>query len=229
VKDGSAAEMGIIRKQLQQIVSNILAVAGVIVSVVTLIVMLMSEGFRNWVRHNPYWVFGGFVAAVVVILALLNFMQAKYAELRRLRSLDAVRRADQDKRAMAAFLARIPPAGVFIAWIKKGLNPSSVPLEKLAALDELRQYLASDPARFDDPQAAAGYIALTVAADAFSRKLLRWTSLEAGNVQRIIPVEWRQNAKYDRAFAEIKDAGDGLVVAYDAFLRTCHERGIEPG
>lgn len=229
VKDGPAAEMGIIRKQLQQIVSNILAVAGVIVTVVTLIVMLTSEGFRNWVRHNSYWVFGGFVAAVVVILVLLNFMQAKYAELRRLRSSDTVRRADQDKRAMAVFLARIPPAGVFVTWIKKGFNPSSVPLEKLEALNQLRQYLRSDPASFDDAQVAAGYLALTAAADAFSEKLQRWTSLEAGNVQRIIPVEWKQNEKYDRAFAEIQDARNDLVVAYDAFLRTCHERGIEPG
>jgi hypothetical protein len=231
VKDSSAAETGIFRKRVQQVVSNLLAVVGGVVSVVTLVVMLTSAGSRNWVKDHPYWVFGGFVAAIVAILVLLNFMQdinAKYSELRLLQRSDDLRPTDQNKRAIGAFLARIPPGGVFVTWLKKGFSPSSIPLEKLDALNEVTEYLSSDPGRFDDPLAARGYLELIAAAGAFSDKLQRWTSLEAGNAQRIIPIEWEQGAKYDRAVAEIQDAKDGLIDAYDAFLRTCHERGIEP-
>jgi hypothetical protein len=232
VKDLQPSEAGIIRKRVQQIASNLLAVAGGIVSVVTLVAWLTSAGFRHWVKDNSYWVFGGFATAVVTILVLLNFMQgtnARYAELRRLLRSDALQRADRDRRAMGLFLSRIPPEGAFILWLKKGFNPSSIPLERLDALDEIGQYLSSDPARFEDPLAAAGYRALTTAAGAFSQKLLRWTSLEAGNAQRIIPIEWRPGAKYDHAVAEIQVAKNGLIESYDAFLSTCRERGIEPG
>lgn len=230
MKDTSAAETGI-RKRAQQIVSNLLAVVGGVVSVVTLVAMLTSTAFRNWVKDHPYWVFGGFVAAIVAILVLLNFMMdinARYRELRLLQRPDGPP-TDQDKRAMRAFLARIPPGGIFVTWLKKDFSPSSIPLEKFEAVNEVSQYLSSDPMRFDDPLIATRYLELKAAAGMFGEKLRMWTSLEAGNAQRIIPIEWEQGAKYDRAVAEGQDARNGLIDAYDAFLRTCSERGIESG
>jgi hypothetical protein len=162
---------------------------------------------------------------------LLNFMRdinAKYRELRLLQKPDDLP-TEQDKRAMGAFLAHIPPGGIFVTWLKKDFSPSSIPLEKFDALNEVSQYFSGDPIRFDDPLTATGYLELKAAAGVFGEKLRTWTSLEAGNAQRIIPIEWEQGAKYDRAVAEIQDARDGLIDAYDAFLRTCCERGVEPG
>ena len=222
---------GIFRKGIQQVIGNLLAVAGGIVTVATLIVMLTSAGVRNWVKDNPYWVFGGFVAAVVTNLVLLNFMQSaseRYIRLSRLQRSAALQRAGRDRRTMGLFLARIPPEGAFILWLKKGFDPSSIPVERLDVLDEIRQYLSSDPVLFEDHLAAAGYLTLTAAAETFSQKLQRWTSLEAGSAQRIIPAEWRPGAKYDRAVTDIQAARNGLIDAYEALLTIVRERGLEP-
>src|SRR6185437_7823613 len=120
-------ETGIFRKRVRPIIGNLLSIAGGIVTVATLIVMLTSAWVRHWVKENPYLVFGGFVAAVVAILVLLNIMRRnseRYAELRRLQSSELSRRAGRDKHAMDLVLNRIPTDGAIIRWLKQDFNPS---------------------------------------------------------------------------------------------------------
>jgi hypothetical protein len=231
VRDLSTLLTRIFHSRAQLIARNLFAVAGGIVSIVTLVVMLTSAGSRHWVKDHPYWMFGGFVVAIVTILVLLNVMQdisARYSELLLLQRADDLRPTDQDKRAMGIFLAHMPPEGILVRWLKKRFIPSAIPLAELGALNEVSQHLSSDPDRFNDPAAAARYLMLTTAVGVLNEKLQRWTSLEAGHTQRIIPIEWEQGVKYQRAVNEIEDARNSLISAYDEFLRTCHQRGIQP-
>jgi hypothetical protein len=228
VKDFSAAEEGIIRKLAAQIAGNLLAAAAAVVTVVTLIVMATSAGSRNWVKHDPYWVFTGLIIAIVVILVLLNIMRYMRTQLRLLRPSGQPGATDQDGRAIAAVLTRIPPLGELVTWLRTDFRPSPIPRARLDALKQAHQYLAGEPSGFGDPEAAAGYLQVRDTTATLIEKLERWTSLEAGNAERIIPVEWEQGPKHARAVAEIQGARDGFIRAYDALRRTCRERGIEP-
>jgi hypothetical protein len=228
VMDISAAETGIRRKTAEQIARNFVAAIGIVVSFVTLIGMLTSAGFRNWVKDHPYWVLGGLLVATVLIFALLNIMRAMRAELRRLRQSQDLGHIGRDKGAVTAFLTRIPPEGVLVTWLRADFSPSPIPREQLAVLNDAHQYLSSDLWRFGNPEVAARYLKVRDAAGALIEKIERWTSLEAGNAERVIPVEWDQGPKQARAVAEIQDARQGLIDAYDAFARTRHEHGIEP-
>jgi hypothetical protein len=229
VKDVSSAETEIIRKRTQQITNNLVAAIGIVVSVVTLIGMLTSEAFRNWVKDHPYLVLGGLLAAIVVIFALLNIMRDMSAELNRLRRSEDLRHAGRDKSAVTAFLTRIPPEGVLVTWLRTGFSPSPIPREQLAALKDAHQYLRSDLSRFGDATAVGRYLDMTDAMGTLIKKIERWTSLEAGNTERVIPVEWDPGPRHARAVEEIQGARNDFIRAYDAFLQTCHERGIEPG
>lgn len=227
--DNASAEPGIIRKRAQQIASKFVAAIGVVISVVTLILMLTSVGFRNWVKLHQYWMLSGLIAAIVVIFVLLNILLDMSTELRRLRRSEDLRHIDQDKRASKAVLTRIPPDGALIAWLRTSFNPSLIPGERLSAVKEAHRYLGSDISRFGDPAAAVRYLELKNTAGTLLEILETRTSMEAGNVDRIIPVEWEYGPKRGQAVAEIQDARESFIRAYDAFVRTCHERGIWPG
>jgi uncharacterized membrane protein len=226
VKDVSVAEMGILRKRAQQIAGNLVAAIGVVVSVFTLIGMLTSSGFRNGVKDHPYWVLGGLLVTIVAIFVLLNVMLDMRAELRRLRRSEHLRLTGRDTRAVTGLLERVPPEGILVTWLRTGFQPSPVPRERLDDLHHAHQYLGSDPSRFGDSEAAARYLQLTNATGTLIEKLQSWTSLEAGNAERII--RWEQGPRHDRAVTEIQAARGDFISAYDALLRACHERGIEP-
>lgn len=225
----ASAEPGILRKRAQQIGSNFVAAIGVVVSLVTLILMLTSTGLRQWVKLHPYWIVGALIAAIVVIFVLLNVLRDMGAELRRLRRSEDSRHSDQDKRSGSAVLTRIPPEGALVTWLRTGFSPSLIPRQRFDALKEADQYLGSDLSRFGDPAVAARYRELKNRAGTLISTLDTWTSMEAGNVDRIIPVEWEDGSKYTQAVAEIQGAREGFIRAYDAFMLTCHERGIWAG
>jgi hypothetical protein len=227
LKDIATVQTGIIRKQAQQIVGNLFTAIGIAVSVVTMIAMLTSAGFRDWVKHHPYWVLIALLVAIVVLFVLLNVMRNMRSELRRLRRSEESRNTDQDHGALGALLNRIPPEGTLITWLRKDFSPSPIPRQQLDALKQVLQYFGSDPWRFANTAAGASYMELQNAAGALAGKLERWTSLEAGSAERIIPVEWEDNPKYAQAVEQIRGAAEGFIRAYDAFLQTCHQRGID--
>lgn len=229
MKDISAARQGIIRKQAQQIAGNLFTAIGIVVSVVTMIAMLTSAGLRDWVKRHPYWVLIALLIAIVTLFVMLNIVRNMRAELRRLRQSEESENTDQDDATLKAVLNRIPPEGALITWLRKDFSPSPIPRQQLDALKQVHQYFGSDPSRFVGTAVAAPCIELQNAVRALVEKLERWTSLEAGSAERIIPVEWEGNPKYAHAVEQIRDTAEGLIRAYDAFLQTCRQRGIDPG
>lgn len=230
MKDISAVHQGIIRKQAQQIVGNLFTAIGIVVSVVTMIAMLTSAGLRDWVKHHPYWVLIALLVAIVTLFVMLNIMRNMRAELRQLRrQSEEGGNTDQDDATLKALLNRIPPDGVLITWLRKDFSPSPIPRQQLDALKQVHEYFGSDPSRFVGMAVAAPCIELQNAVSALVEKLERWTSLEAGSAERIIPVEWEDNSKYAHAVEQIRDTAEGFIRAYDAFLQTCRQRGIGPG
>jgi hypothetical protein len=224
-------DLEVVRRWGAELVNHLFTIAGGIVSVVTLIVMLESKGSRHWVKDNPFLLLTLLVAAVAVILLMVNAMQrfnARYRSLSALLPAGDPLPSEHDRQLTREALAELPPGGPLIRWLRQEFVSSAAPQDRVQEFAAAARHLSHDPLDFDDKEMAIDYLRLKTSAGKFSQKLQLWMSLEAGETQRIIPVEWSfdENGKYRLAVTEIEDAHNDLLRAYDRFLHTCQHRGL---
>lgn len=211
-------------KRAQELINYIFLVLGGIASIVSLVLILESKGFRTWGKTHSDVILALLVAAVMLILVLLFFMQSISGKCRALQSLhqsDGGQFTDHDRELSRQILARMPPVGILVKWLKIEFSPFSIPQDRAQSLLELVAYLDRDGADFEDKVAADSFLGLRRSVSKLSQKIGQWTSLEAGATQRIIPIEWKfeDEKRYQLAAAEIKGARDDSVQAYNRFLR----------
>jgi hypothetical protein len=210
-------------KRVQELINYIFLVLGGIASIVSLVLILASKGFRAWGKTHSDVILALLVVAVMLILVLLFFMQSinnKYRTLQSLHQSDRSQFTDQDRELARQIRTRMPPAGTMMKWLKIEFNPFSIPQDRAQSLSELREYLDQNVADFDDKAAAKGLLELRASISRLSLKIAQWTSLEAGTAQRIVPIEWifEDERRYWLAITEIKGACDDSAHAHNRLL-----------
>lgn len=211
-------------KKAQELINYIFLVLGGIASIVSLVLILESKGFRTWGKTHSDAILALLVAAVMVILIQLFFMRSvsgKYQALQALHQSGGSQFTDHDRDLARQILSRMPPAGNLVRWLKGEFNPISIPHDRAQSLLELVGYLEQDVTDFDDTAAAEHLLGLRNSVYKLSEKIEQWTYLEAGATQRIIPVEWKfeDEGRYQLATTEIMSACADSVQAYNRFLR----------
>lgn len=211
------------RRFASLLIANLSSIVGATVAVITLLTMLFSKGVRHWVKQHPYPIFWGLFAMTIVVITLLNYIQA----LRRTPiSADAAGNPDSD--LLGNFLAVLPPDGAVMKWLRQAFEPVTIPRTSLLALKEAASRLALYPIAYQNAVINKAYAQFNESLARFCEIVQNWVILDPRGELYNIPEEWQfeNKSRYDAAKCEIQAAHDLLIELYDKFLQRCHDRGL---
>ncbi len=134
-----------------------------------------------------------------------------------------------DRELYHRLMEQIPPDGKVIDWLKNNFMLKALPLRHVETITQVAKTMSLEVIGFDDKEARDRYNDLRAAIDNFCSEGLDYTWTDQGNNWLEVPNEWKENdrERYDIAMTAIANSRNALVTAYDCFLRTCHEKGID--
>jgi hypothetical protein len=197
----------------------ILAIIGAVVTISGFVALITASAAREFVKTHPYPIYIAFIVTLVMLLAVLNYastLRGKNAYLASVVDQSARPRVTaHDVRYYSEVLSDIPVNGPAITWLKETemteVDVADVPADVLTALERMADRPRLRPVGFDDPEVAAAFYALTVAITAFRGSVEQWT-LATSRPGMAVALEERHQR---------------LLHAYDEFIVTAHERGLD--
>jgi hypothetical protein len=219
--------------------SYIMSVIGAVVSISGFIALVTARSVRTWVKGHPYPIYLALIVAVLVIAGTLN-----YAYNLRKRMTEP---SSHDGKLYDAALARIPPNGAVIGWLKRAemteAGVTDFPADVVGALEKTIEFSRAQLVGFDDKRVAAAFESLIGAVTSFCQEVDAWTFAAQARQFRQIAAPPSGTAPSgesqlpgsprtaDATMAEetvvLARRHRDLVDAYDRFIRTAHARGID--
>jgi hypothetical protein len=199
----------------------VLAIIGATVTISGFVALITASAAREFVKAHPYPIYIAFIATLVMLLAVLNYvsvLRSKYADLASMVDQSIRSRVTaHDVRYFSEVLRDIPANGPVITWLKEAemaeLDVVDVPADVLTALERTADLPRLRPIGFDDPEVAAAFHALTEDIIAFRGLVEQWTLA----------------ASRSRISAALEGCHQRLLHAYDEFIVTAHEHGLDSG
>lgn len=160
--------------------------------------------------------------------------------------------SDHDKKLYATALERLPQNGTVISWLKRTemtrVSVADFPSDVLGALEQTVEFSDIQSAGFDDPRIAGSFESLTEAITSFCQSVDHWTL--AANASQTRPMAAPPSgtslsgthrsglarppvspptieATVEEETTALTRCHQDLVRAYDRFIRTAHDRGID--
>jgi hypothetical protein len=195
-------------------VKYVMSLVGAAVSIGGLVALLAADSVKNWVKSHPYPIYFALIVAVLILAGTLD-----YAYNLRKRLAEPT---GHDIKLYAAALSAIPADGAVIGWLKRAdmttTGVTDFPADVLAALEEAAKDARTRPVGFDDPRLAKSFETLTSALTRFCGTVEDWTIVTQAN---------GGSAGGTTTATVLSDCHQGLVLAYDMFVRTAHACGID--
>ena len=135
-----------------------------------------------------------------------------------------------DRELYQRLLKQIPPDGEVIDWLKNNFVLKYFPVRHLDTVAHVAKVMSLEVVGFDEQEANDRYNDLRQAIDNFYDKLLYYTFTDQSGQRLEVPAEWRDRedrTQYNTAMSTIKEVRKAFVEAYDSFLQTCHNKGID--
>ena len=185
----------------------VMSLVGAAVSIGGFVALVTAASVKAWVRSHPYPIYFALILAVLIVAGTLDYA---YNLRKRL-----VRPTDHDAKLYTAALSALPADGTVIGWLKRAdmlaAEVTDFPADVLAALEQAAEYARTRPVGFDNPQLAASFETLASAIGGFCTAVEHWTITDGGTTTAIA----------------LRDSHQGLIRAYDGFIRTAHASGID--
>lgn len=191
----------------------VMSLVGAAVSIGGFVAVVAAGSVKNWVKSHPYPIYFALIVAVLIVAATLDYA---YNLRKRL-----AQPTDHDMKLYAASLSALPADGAVIGWLKRAdmttAGVADFPADVLAALEKAVEDTRTRPVGFDDPRLATSFKTLTSAITCFCGAVDHWTIAAHAN----------DGSTGGTTAAALRDSHQGLVLAYDVFIRTAHAGGID--
>jgi hypothetical protein len=188
----------------------VMSLVGGAVSIGAFVALVTANTVKAWVRNHPYPIYLALIVAVLIVAGTLDYA---YNLRKRL-----VQPTDHDTKLYAAAQSVLPADGAVIGWLKRAnmtaAGVTDFPADVLAALEDAAEYARTRPVGFDNPRLATSFETLASAITSFCMAVERWT----------IAVHTNGGSADGTA---LRESHQGLVQAYDGFVRTAHVSGID--
>jgi hypothetical protein len=221
------------RQQLKGIADNLLVVIGAVVTFGSFLALVYAKPVRSWVAKHPIQIYSALIVTLFALLLALNYardLKNRYDALANAAG-DAERPqpTSHDSALLRELLASMPPDGKIMEWLKQDFDSLQLPSERVSSLSQAGRKLTLDPVGFDNRSADGGYRELGAAIEAFCQKVREWAYADARDTYLEVPPEWQfeYRERYQTAIADIQQARQRVIEAYDGFLHTCHIAGID--
>jgi hypothetical protein len=189
------------------------SLVGTVVSIGGFVALVAAGSVKAWVRGHPDLIYSALIVAILLLAGTLDYA---YNLRKRL-----VQPTDHDMRLYAATLSALPADGAVIRWLKRtDLTTARVtdfPADVLAALEKVAEHARARPVGFDNPRLAASFDTLATAIMGFCSAVEHWTIAAHAN---------GDCADEPATATGLGISRQGLVQAYDRFVRTAHDSGI---
>jgi hypothetical protein len=214
--------------------NHVLAIVAAVTSIAEFVGLVVSKQLRNFVATYPYPICISLIIALLAFLVTLNYAQA----VRKQRDQFEIA-ADQhsqprpsahDMRLFVEVLAELPLDGPVITWLRRAnmvvVGPAGVPADVLTALERTVRCLEKRPVGFDDDTVARALANFVAAIDNYRTNLEIWTlALHSASPSDVA----------GRLLSDDTDPMTGvlgcsqrqLLQAYDSFIVTAHQRGMD--
>lgn len=188
----------------------VMSLVGGVVSIGGFVALVTANSVKTWVRSHPYPIYLALILAILIVAGTLDYA---YNLRKRL-----VQPTDHDTKLYTAAQGVLPADGAVIGWLKRAdmtaAGVTDFPADVLAALEEAAEYARTRPVGFDNPRLAASFETLASAITSFCTAVEHWTIAVHANVGSADGTALRKSHQ-------------GLVRAYDEFVRTAHASGID--
>lgn len=190
----------------------IMSAIGAVVSISGFIALVTAQSVRTWVKSHPFPIYLALIVAVLVIAGTLDYAYNLRKQMNR--------PSPHDKKLYLAALERLPANGAVVRWLKRAkiteASIGSFPADVLGALDRTVEFSRTQPVGFDDARIAGSFKSLTEAITIFCLSVDQWT-LAAHTAGASVADET----------AGLTRRRHDLVLAYDRFIGTAHDCGID--
>jgi hypothetical protein len=191
-----------------------MSLVGAAVSIGGFVALVTANSVKSWVRGHPYPIYFALIVAILIVAGTLDYA---YNLRKRL-----MQPTDHDTKLYAAALSALPANGAVIGWLKRAdmtaARVTDFPADVLAALEKAAEYARTRPVGFDNPQLAASFEALASSITGFCTAVEYWT---------IAAHATGDSAGGTTTATALRNSHQGLVRAYDGFVRTAHADGID--
>jgi hypothetical protein len=195
-------------------VKYVMSLVGAAVSIGGFVALVAADSVKDWVRSHPYPIYFALIVAVLIVAGTLDYA---YNLRKRL-----AQPTDHDMKLYAAALSELPVDGAVIGWLKRAdmttAGVTDFPADVLAALEKAVENARTRPVGFDDSRLATSFKTLTSALTCFCDAVDDWTIAAHAN---------GGSAGKTTTATALRDSHEGLVGAYDMFVRTAHASGID--
>lgn len=191
----------------------VVSLVGTVVSIGGFVALAAASSVKAWVTGHPDLIYSALIVAILLLAGTIDYA---YNLRKRI-----VQPTDHDTKLYAATLSALPADGAVIYWLKRtDLTTARVtdfPADVLAALEKVAEYARTRSVGFDNPRLAASFDTLASAITGFCSEVEQWT------------IAAHANGDYADGTTTATGLGisrQGLVQAYDGFVRTAHDSGI---
>jgi hypothetical protein len=192
----------------------VMSLVGAAVSVGGFVALVTTDSVKAWVRSHPYPIYLALIVAILIVAGTLDYA---YNLRKRL-----VQPTDHDTKLYAATLSTLPVDGAVVGWLKRAdmtaAKVTDFPADVLAALERTAEYARTRPVGFDNPQLATSFETLASAITGFCTAVEHWTIAALANTG---------STDGTTTATALRNSHQGLVRAYDGFVRTAHASGID--
>ena len=203
---------------------NLLAIVGAIVTIVAFVALLASNPVRMWVKGHPYPIFIVLVVAILALMVTLN-----YALSVRRRIVPLVKISQHDRMLYQQFVDRMPVDGTILEWLKNNFTAKAQPSGLFGQLEDTASKLNLATIGFDNEVVERDFKVLKTAIGKFCREVKAYSWEPNLNWIAVRPELLDDTSDGPSATSVIEEARNSLVEAYDEFLATCHNYGVDSG
>jgi hypothetical protein len=204
-------------RMVDRLTSHLLALAGAIVTIASLVALLASESVKTWAKSHGYWIFIAWILTILVA-----FIVVDYATNRKRKEA-----TQHDRDFVGRLLSRLPPDGPTISWLKYGFISTEIAVKQMEPLDKLNEQLALVVVGLDNREANDAYDQLRDAIGEFERLVTLHLQLTPDYKRFKMPR--MTDEKFSEARQELLNARGMLLTTYDNFLKICHKNRLDSG
>jgi hypothetical protein len=217
-----------------QVGNNALAIVGVVTSIAEFAGLVASAQLRDFVRTYPYPICISLIVVLLALLVSLNYVQIMRRQRDELRAAAQRSREPRpsahDTRLFTEVLTDLPFDGPVITWLRRmdaaALGPANVPADVLTALERTSRRLEGRPVGFDDDLVARALARFLAAIEDYRVNLENWTLALLGTALTSAAGGVRSTGT-EPITGVFGDSQQRLLQAYDFFIVTGHEHGLD--
>lgn len=127
------------------------------------------------------------------------------------------------------FIAKLPPNGRVIQWLKANFIAKAVRYDLFHELEEATKDWGLNPVGFDNRESHESFGRLDAAVREFCSTVSWWTWADEGQHWLNVPLDWREDdsERWNEAVDAIVEKRDSLINSYDEFLLTSHRNHLD--